>query len=607
MILAEGTMVDGYRIVRAVDHGGSAVVYEAFDTGLRRPVALKMLHRERNRHEIPVKRFEKEAWIHGSLVHPNIVPVYRAKQSRYGRYIAMQLMQGNLAEKLLGGRPLDPELSLRVLGQVAAALDFAHERETIHRDVKPGNILFDERGTAFLSDFGITKNLAGTPITRTGGGPGTPDYMAPEQRHGEDVTRRADVYSLAVVLFECLTGSIPVPAGPYFEEMAVALGVHASERNSALSPAIDTVLERGMAEDPEERFEKASILVAEAEEALTAPGPASSTARPPAPASLEVEPEPGPPTTPARSPRSLPRRSLVWMLAALMLGLAGLAAGRVSGESSASPPAKPVRAGGVYLEVPSSWAVEPGEADVPGLALRRPVAAVAPDGESSLTVGTSKTFAPSLLPGAYIDQLKGATRKAVSLAGFDAYRYSNLVSPEGRELVIFAVPTSSGVILLACRLALPGSPSPLEACNRAGASMRLREVTPFPLGPFPQFADVLRDRIEALRRKRAKARGNLADAARSEAQAAAAYALARAYRRAAEGTAKVEVSPQSMRGKRAVLRAMDQVRESYLVLGDAARLEDADGFRFAKREIRAAEGKLNSSLWDLRSLGYQVG
>ena len=192
-----------------VARGGMGVVYRASDLSLQRPVALKLIAPELAEDERFRGRFLKESRLAASLDHANVVPIYEAGERDGQLYLAMRMVEGSDLKALLrrDGR-LGAERALAILGQVASALDAAHRRGLVHRDVKPGNVLIDEDGHAYLTDFGVSKQLGGVS-TDTGGMVGTLDYLAPEQIRGEAVDARTDGYALACVLYECLAGAPP--------------------------------------------------------------------------------------------------------------------------------------------------------------------------------------------------------------------------------------------------------------------------------------------------------------------------------------------------------------------------------------------------------------
>jgi serine/threonine-protein kinase len=213
-----GTVVAGHRIHSVIGRGGMSVVYLAEHLELGRKVALKILGPELAEDDAFRERFIRESRVTAELDHPNIVTVFDAGEAGGLLYISMRFVEGSDLERLLRSTgALEPPVAVDIVSQCAEALDAAHARGLVHRDVKPGNILLasspDGAGYhAYLTDFGVTKRIdTGANITRTGQFVGTVDYVAPEQIRSDDVDGRADVYSLACVLFRCLTGQVPFP------------------------------------------------------------------------------------------------------------------------------------------------------------------------------------------------------------------------------------------------------------------------------------------------------------------------------------------------------------------------------------------------------------
>jgi DNA-binding SARP family transcriptional activator/Tol biopolymer transport system component/predicted Ser/Thr protein kinase len=244
-----GAEFAGYRIESVLGRGGMSVVYLAEHLGLQRKVALKVLAPQLASDDRFRERFVRESRIAASMEHPNIVPIYEAGDARHHLFIAMRYVRGTDLRRLLEREgQLDPRRAVRIVGDVAEALDAAHAAGLVHRDVKPGNILIVEaagsagRDLVFLSDFGLTKRLeSGGKLTKTGQFVGTVDYVAPEQVEGRQIDARTDVYSLACVLFECLTGRVP-----YGRDTDVAaLYAHLSEKPptlTSLRPDLPTAL-----------------------------------------------------------------------------------------------------------------------------------------------------------------------------------------------------------------------------------------------------------------------------------------------------------------------------------------------------------------------------
>jgi serine/threonine-protein kinase len=278
-----GDQIASYRIQRRLGEGGMAVVYLAEDVVLDRLVALKLIQ-PRMADEVRFRdRFLRESRLAARLEHPHIVPVYSAGEQRGLYYIAMRYIRGGDLETLLespGHRstPMDTELALSILEPVADALDTAHNGGLVHRDVKPANILLEQRAggyEVFLSDFGIAKAMEGTRYTVDGDVLGTPSYIAPEQARGEVVDARTDVYALACVAFRCLTG-----APPFVRDNPLAvMAAHSTEpppRLSDFRPALaslDGVFESGLAKEGRDRPNSCSELVAALRRELPPAGP----------------------------------------------------------------------------------------------------------------------------------------------------------------------------------------------------------------------------------------------------------------------------------------------------------------------------------------------
>src|SRR5215210_4071858 len=266
MSLQVGSQVAGYRIIGVLGEGGMGVVYEAEHALLGRKAALKSLLRELAATDEFRARFIRESQVVAAIDHPNIIPIYDAGELDGTAFIAMRFVAGaDLAEQIRRRGPLAPAETLSILDQAGAALDAAHARGLVHRDIKPGNILIEETSDRiYLTDFGIVKEQGRSGQTRVGFFLGTIDYAAPEQIEGQDLTGAADLYAFGCVLFECLTGHRP------FEDpsdMAV-MRAHVLDPPPAITslqpdlpPALDAVLERALAKEPAQRFESCRALV----------------------------------------------------------------------------------------------------------------------------------------------------------------------------------------------------------------------------------------------------------------------------------------------------------------------------------------------------------
>jgi serine/threonine protein kinase len=228
--LSVGSELLGYRVEAVLGRGGMSVVYLAEDLRLRRRVALKLLAPALAGDEAFRQRFLEESELAASLDHPNVVPIYAAGEADGRLFIAMRYVEGSDLKALLREGPLTAERTVRLLAQVADALDFAHEQGLVHRDVKPSNVLLDGREHVYLADFGLTKRL-GEPRAAEAGLFGTIDYIAPEQIRGDEVDGRADVYSLGCLLYDCLVGEPP------FRRSTDAAALFAAPRGGAADPA----------------------------------------------------------------------------------------------------------------------------------------------------------------------------------------------------------------------------------------------------------------------------------------------------------------------------------------------------------------------------------
>src|SRR5215211_3138295 len=272
-----GTEFAGYRIEALLGRGGMSVVYRAENARLGNKVALKLLAESLADDESFRERFVRESRTAAKLNHPNIVTIYDAGDSEGVLYIAMRWVEEDLKAHLRREGPLAPDHALAVAAQVGSALDAAHTRGLLHRDVKPANILLepgepDAPPIAYLADFGLTKDLESrSGITASGQFVGTIDYMSPEQIEGREVDSRTDIYSLGCVIFECLAG-----ATPFRRETEVAvLWAHMREDPPPLSHVrpdlpreLDGVLAKAMAKSPDDRHSSCRELAADLRHAL---------------------------------------------------------------------------------------------------------------------------------------------------------------------------------------------------------------------------------------------------------------------------------------------------------------------------------------------------
>jgi serine/threonine protein kinase len=262
--VVEGTPFGRYRLIEVIGEGGMGKVYKAHDTVIDRHVAVKVLSTELATEPGFRERFRREAHTAARLTEPHIIPIHDTGEVDGRLYLVMPIINGTDVGTLLKREgPMNPQRALRVIEQLAAALDAAHAAGLVHRDVKPSNALITSGDFTYLIDFGIAHDAAATRVTKTGAIIGTLAYMAPERFTTGVADARADVYSLTCVLHECLTGTQPFPGDSAEQQITAHLTVNPpkpSNLNSAISAAFDNVIARGMAKQPTERFSSAGEL-----------------------------------------------------------------------------------------------------------------------------------------------------------------------------------------------------------------------------------------------------------------------------------------------------------------------------------------------------------
>jgi hypothetical protein len=373
-----GTDFAGYHLRAVLGRGGMSIVYQAENPRLRNLIALKVLTPDLAADEIFRTRFREESQIAASLNHPNVIPIHDFGSSHGLLYIAMRYVSGTDLRRLIAERGwLPPDTAVYLLDQAARALDAAHRRGLVHRDVKPGNLLVAQSGSGdamdpdhvYLADFGITKYVGRpTGLTAAGTVLGTAHYVSPEQIQELTVLGTADQYSLGCVLYECLTGRAP------FEKNSseAIMWAHVRERPAPpttlrpdLPPAIDEVLARVLAKDPDDRYANCREFIGAARDTIATAG-----ARPPDGWSTGPGGTPGWSPGPARTPGYAAPG-----YAAPGFGTPGF--GTPGGFRSAPVPAEGVPeiippAVMEPRDAPASVAA-PGEASGPGAARRRPV------------------------------------------------------------------------------------------------------------------------------------------------------------------------------------------------------------------------------------------
>lgn len=477
-----------YEIKGELGRGGMASVFKAYDPRFEREVAIKVLPRE-FLHDPQFKtRFDREAKMVALLEHPAIVPVYDFGEEEGQPYIVMRYMSGgSLADKVKQG-PMPVNEVVKMVSRLAPALDAAHSKGIIHRDMKPGNILFDQYGNAFLSDFGIARLKQSTSATLTGGAIlGTPAYMSPEQvQGGMEIDGRSDIYALGVILFQVLAGKTPYNA----DTAAKLMMMHILEpvpsllgEKADLPPAFDAVIEKAMAKDPDDRFQTSQELADAAEEVARnaanathiGPAPAktqfaATRIRPAANATTVGAPAkkgartPTPP--PAAAPAAPARRGIpIWVWIGGGILLAGAVLAVIFGGSlivalglkSPTPTitTAPSATVPVVAEIPSATpTLAPSETALPPSSTPQPTevpptATTAPS-ETPLPPTPTATFTP--LPAAPViggsDMVAFLRNNDVWVVNLDGTGLTQLTTDGGRKDMLQWTPDGSAVIFV---------------------------------------------------------------------------------------------------------------------------------------------------------------
>jgi hypothetical protein len=571
-----------------------ATVYEAEDISLNRVVALKVLSQELGDDDVFQERFARERKAQAELEHPNIVPVFGGGESEQRCWLAMQLVKGRTLEEVLERNRPTPEAVWKLLGPVADALEAAHDKGLVHRDISLRNILVADDDIPFLADFGLTKRSGELSLTKTGRVLGTHRYLAPERLRDQTAPPASDVYSLAVVLFRCLCGRFPfegddltLVAGHLFEPPPAPGTVDAN-----LPPALDSVMAKGLAKDPAERYQRPSELIAAAR------------------ASFESGARVGPghrPASGARGPGASGRRRLL-AGAALLLFAVGLGAGALAAGSPRAEERR-VRAGSLEVAVPQGWVREKDVvARFPYLQLADPLTLVPArgKGKEAAIVGMSLARGKTLLPFSLRPHASSPRVTALSLGSLQALRYDRLgPKPKTEPWTVIVSPTSVGVVTIACRGAVRRSDL-RRTCQSLAGSVKLLDGAGYRVGPSSELAELLGRQFGGLNREVRRLNRRLVRASGSGAQAAAAAAIAETFRRCARTLAAISISPQDAPLLAGLVTALRFIRDAYKSVAAALRTGNPRTYDTAIGEVGMAESILYNRIHYLTGLGYRV-
>ncbi len=400
-----GRILGRYRLVELIGRGGMATVYKAEDTVKNRFVALKLLSPAMAHNPQFSERFAREAEVVMHLKHPHILPVLDLGEKDGYAYIVMPYIRtGTLADRLTRG-PLRPYEAGRLVAQIASALDYAHQKGIIHRDIKPPNIMLDGKGNAYLADFGLA-HLLDTSNSLTGSAViGTPAYISPEQSLGRKVTARSDQYSLGIVLFQLATGQIPfngdTPIAILVKHVNEPLPAPSSV-NSNVPEVVERVILKATAKDPDDRFESLAEMNQNFQKALAhALDPENNSA--PQIALPEPKPEDPEPLAVIEEPPRRRRWAMAAVLAALLLLLllacpiasSGLQGFPVFGSGLTTEETNPVQLteiAGTLEALSTQAAVTPGSTTV----IQTVVVTNPPTATSTATPTPTVTFTPTI-------------------------------------------------------------------------------------------------------------------------------------------------------------------------------------------------------------------
>ena len=472
--LVRQELKEEYDIIEELGRGGMAIVFKAREHQLERDVAIKVLPFSLAFDKEFVERFQREARTSAKLEHPNIIPIYRVGKSGRVIYFVMKFLRGKPLSSVLAARGSLPPGEIRqVLAQVSRALAYAHKGGIVHRDIKPDNVMFDEHGHAVETDFGIAKAATGGKLTGTGMSIGTPHYMSPEQARAQALDGRSDVYSLGVVAFQCLTGSVPFDGEDSFSigykhimEAVPTPPLHSPEQRELFE-----VIRKMMAKSPDDRFQSADELVRVLEGAggfapvtlATAPTKAIPSlggrlqAQPTTPLPRAAPPSPPSPGRAAAPKHSVAGTIFLWLLIVGSIAAGGGFYAYKRGWLLASPNAPPLRPDSTAVasaqrdtagqttdasgQADSSTVVTPSDTSRARTVSPTTLGKVALQG--ALPPGARVTLNSQPVKGNVLDVPAGVYKLAVRAPGYDLFERQVVVAPGASSTVRIDMHASS--------------------------------------------------------------------------------------------------------------------------------------------------------------------
>lgn len=605
--LGVGSVVAGrYELAALLGEGGMGSVYLARDLTLKRMVAVKVLHHDAATSPDAVARFEREGEALARLNHPNIITLYDTVR-RDGRvFLVLERVEGSSLATMVAHGPL-PWRECRSIGlQVCAALSAAHAAGVIHRDITPGNILITRDGVAKVADFGVARLAGPGNETQAGLAIGTPQYFSPEQAQGLPVYPASDVYALSVVMFEAATGR-----PPFVGEDARALAAqHIASPPPDPSTLVPT-LPAAACEAIVDGLSKEPVLrpsLAEFRDALFEAGEGAPLEPRPAPVKVALATRvdrtmPPPPTI-----TDAPRRARALPLVALLMAVAGTAAGAVAARQ-ASPGlsfAQSAAVPGAAVEVPAGWA--PTAVDLPGWDLGQARAMGPEEGGGGIAVGVSAMRPTDAAPAAAREvwTFRPATGRRVRVAGVVGIEHSGARIDADGTLVsarVVTVPRAGGSAIAACWWDAQRA-TVRDGCDAALRGLRVENAASLP--PNPAYAARVSAVLDALRADRDRAWRAAARASTPAQQAARLQQLAAAYQRASTRLTELSPDPAEQGPHGRAVAAANGAATAAQSAAAAVRSGRATRFAAAQRALAAADARVRDARRQLGGVGYTL-